>query len=56
MPSRSLNRGRLDPYRPEIEAPPANGPTQRLIAGRCDAMPAGLSNRLGKNGIGKPRP
>lgn len=46
---RGIGKNKLDPYRPEIEALPANGPTQRFIAQRYDITETNLSRWMKKH-------
>ena len=47
-------KSKLDPFRPEIEAPLANGSTQRFIAKRYNTTPGNFSDWMKKNEIKKP--
>jgi DNA invertase Pin-like site-specific DNA recombinase len=48
-------KGKLDPFRPEIEALLANGATLFFIAGRYGTTSANLRNWMGKHGITRPK-
>ncbi len=52
--SKGPGKSKLDPFRPEIEAPLANGSTQRFIAKRYNTTPGNFSDWMKKNEIKKP--